>query len=346
MAQRRLPICTLLQSVIIVTFPEVFTPKRLIMPQNRRQFVQHLATLTAGAAIAPHLLANTGFAKPTFEISLAEWSLHKALFGKKMTNLDFPETARKQFNIGAVEYVNQFFKDKAKDTAYLNQLLQRCKDNGIKNHLIMIDGEGGLGELDAAKRNKAVENHYQWVEAAKYLGCATIRVNAYGQGTPEEVAKAAVEGLGKLGEYAAKEKINVIVENHGSWSSNGQWLAGVMKQIGKKNVGILPDFGNFCIQRTNNGCSEEYDRYEGVQEFLPYAKGLSAKTYDFDEQGNCIETDYNRMLKIAKDGGFSGYVGIEYEGSKISEEEGIRKTKALLERVGPQVGYTVKRATA
>lgn len=316
------------------------------MPQSRRQFVQQLATLTAGMAVAPQLFANNGFAKPAFEISLAEWSLHKALFGKKMTNLEFPEVARKQFGIGVVEYVNQFFKDKAQDKAYLNELLQRCKDNGIRNHLIMIDGEGGLGELDTAKRNQAIENHYKWVEAAKYLGCATIRVNAYGQGTREEVAKAAVDGLGRLGEFAAKEKINVIVENHGGWSSDGSWLAGVMKQVGKKNVGILPDFGNFCIKREGNKCAEEYDRYKGVQEFLPYAKGLSAKTYDFDAQGNCIETDYDRMLKIAHKGNWSGIIGIEYEGGKLSEEEGIKMTKQLLEKVGPKVGYTVKAATA
>lgn len=314
------------------------------MPQNRRQFVQHMATLAAGVALGPRLMANTTFAKPSFEISLAEWSLHKPLFAKKMNNLDFPEVARKQYGIGIVEYVNQFFKDKAKDTAYLNQLLQRCKDNGVRNHLIMIDGEGGLGELDTAKRTQAIENHYKWVDAAKYLGCATIRVNAYGVGSREEVGKAAVEGLGKLGEYAAKEKINVIVENHGGWSSEGSWLAGVMKQVGKKNVGILPDFGNFCIKREGNKCAEEYDRYKGVTEFLPYAKGLSAKTYNFDDQGNCVETDYNRMLKIALDGKWSGIIGIEYEGDKLSEEEGIKMTKQLLERVGPQVGYSVKKA--
>lgn len=320
------------------------------MPQHRRQFIQNLGLVAAGAAIAPSAFGKDFFAKPAFEISLAEWSLHKALFAKKMTNLDFPAMARKEFGIGVVEYVNQFFKDKAKDTAYLNDLLQRCKDNGIRNHLIMVDGEGNLGELDATKRNQAIENHYKWVDAAKHLGCATIRVNAYGVGTKEEVAKAAVEGLSKLGEYAAKENINVIVENHGSWSSDGQWLAGVMKSVGKKNVGILPDFGNFCIKRGtgdlhNGKCLEEYDRYKGVQEFLPYAKGLSAKTYDFDAAGNCIETDYDRMMKIAKNGGFSGIIGIEYEGDKWSEIEGIKKTKELLERVGPKVGYQVKKAS-
>lgn len=274
-------------------------------------------------------------AKPFFEISLAEWSLHKALFAKKITNLDFPALAKKEFGISTVEYVNQFFKDKAEDKAYLDDLLTRCKDNGVKNHLIMIDGEGGLGELDDAKRNKAVDNHKRWVDCAKYLGCKTIRVNAYGVGTAEEVAKAAVAGLGSLGEFAKKSGINVIVENHGGFSSNGQWLSGVMKQVNMKNVGTLPDFGNFCIKRKAGSfeCEEQYDRYQGTQELMPFAKGVSAKTYDFDEQGNCIETDYVRILKIVKDSGFRGYAGIEYEGSKLDEYEGIKKTKALLERL-------------
>jgi sugar phosphate isomerase/epimerase len=314
---------------------------------SRRKFLTQLAGVAAlgigatSCAMSKRAAATSAAAGAAansfFEISLAEWSLHKALFAKKMTNLDFPRVAKQQFGISVVEYVNQFFKDKAKDTAYLNDLLKRCKDNGVTNHLIMIDGEGGLGELDAAKRTAAVEAHYQWVDAAKYLGCKTIRVNAYGEGAADEVRKAAVDGLGRLGEYASKEGINVIVENHGGYSSNGAWLSGVMKEIAKPNVGILPDFGNFCIRREGAKCVEEYDRYKGVAEMMPYAKGASAKTYDFDAQGNCIETDYARMLKIVKDAGFNGIIGIEYEGSKLSEEEGIRATKALLERVGSAI---------
>ena len=307
------------------------------MSLNRRQFVQHSAALVAGFALGAQEFAYGHDKKPWFEISLAEWSLHKALFGNKMTNLDFPIMARKQFGISVVEYVNQFFKDKAKDTTYLSELLKRCSDNGVKNHLIMIDGEGGLGDTDKAKRNQAVENHYKWVDAAKYLGCATIRVNAYGVGTRDEVQNAAVEGLSKLGEYGEKTGINIIVENHGGYSSDGQWLSTVMKKVGKKNVGTLPDFGNFCIRRGTGQlyegkCVEEYDRYKGVKEMLPFAKGVSAKSYDFDSKGNCVETDYKKMLKIVKDSGFRGYIGIEYEGSKLGEEEGIKKTKELLMR--------------
>lgn len=305
------------------------------MSQSRRDFIRQLGVGALAAAPLTQVLAETVAKKPFFEISLAEWSLHKALFAKKITNLDFPGIARKEFDISIVEYVNQFFKDKAKDTKYLNELLQRCKDNGVKNNLIMIDGEGGLGELDDKTRQKAVENHYQWVEAAKYLGCKTIRVNAFGKGTEAEVAKAAVDGLSKLGEFAATMKINVIVENHGGYSSDGQWLSGVMKQVGRKNVGTLPDLGNFCLERKpgSSECVKEYDRYKGTQELMPYAKGVSAKTYDFAPNGDVIETDYMRIFKIIKDSGFKGIVGIEYEGSKADEYEGIKKTKAILEKV-------------
>ena len=308
------------------------------MTSNRRSFLKQAAGSLAGMAMLPTAFAQIPPKKMFFDISLAEWSLHKALFAKKITNLDFPGIARKEFDISIVEYVNQFFKDKAQDKTYLNDLLARCKDNGITNHLIMIDGEGDLGSTDAAEHTKAIENHHRWVECAKYLGCKTIRVNAAGKGTDQEVAKAAVEGLSKLGEFAKTMNINVIVENHGGYSSNGKWLSGVMKQVNMKNVGTLPDFGNFCIKRgENHTCAEEYDRYEGTKELLPFAKGVSAKTYDFDEKGNCIETDYSRILKIVKDSNFKGIAGIEYEGSKLDEYEGIRKTKALLERVGTMV---------
>lgn len=306
------------------------------MPTDRRIFLKQLGIIAAGAGSLgsmPFIAEASPVKKSFFEISLAQWSLHKTLFANKITNLDFPLIAKKEFGISVVEYVNQFFKDKATDNTYLNELLKRCKDNGVKNHLIMIDGEGGLANLDEAKRKQAVENHYKWVDAAKYLGCSSIRVNSYGEGSTEDVQQAAIDGLSRLGEYGEKAGINIIVENHGGYSSNGKWLAAVMKGVNKKNVGTLPDFGNFCIKRDANGCAEEYDRYTGVAELMPYAKGASAKTYDFDEAGNCIETDYKRIMKTVKASGFKGYVGIEYEGSKLDEYTGIRKTKTLLESI-------------
>ena len=294
-------------------------------PWNRRGFLQHAALAGAGLAAAS-LLENRTEAddKPlAFKISLAQWSLHKALFAGKLKNLDFAQQATTEYGIDAVEYVNQFFKDKAKDQTYLAEMKSRAADQGVKNVLIMIDDEGYLGDPDAAKRTKAVENHYSWVEAAKYLGCHSIRVNAYSKGTPEEQAKLATDGLRRLSEYAMPFGLNIIVENHGGLSSNGKWLMGVIKGVNLANCGTLPDFGNF----------QDYDRYMAVEEMMPAAKGVSAKSHDFDAQGNETKTDYRRMMKIVLAAGYHGYVGVEYEGSKLSEPEGVRATKKLLEQV-------------
>ncbi len=324
---------------------------------NKRKFLKNLAGGSAGIAIAglsSNMIASCSPSTKSadgekqqatvatagdlfFSISLAEWSLHKALRANEMTNLDFIKMARTEFGIGAVEYVNQFFKDKAKDKAYLAEMNKIAADNDVKNVLIMIDGEGSLGASDAAERTQAIENHYQWVEAARELGCHSIRVNARGNGSMEEVAKNAVDGLSRLSEFAKDYGIGVIVENHGGPSSNGAWLAGVMAEVNMDNCGTLPDFGNFCIERADGKCVDEYDRYKGVKELMPYAKGVSAKSHDFDSDGNEIHTDYAKMLGIVKTAGYKGYVGIEYEGSKLGEVEGIKATKALLERVGSTV---------
>jgi sugar phosphate isomerase/epimerase len=244
-----------------------------------------------------------------------------------MDNLDFPVVAKRDCGIDCVEYVNVFFMDKAKDDAYLRELKKRCDDNGVASGLIMCDSEGDLGDPSEAKRTKAVENHYKWVEAAKFLGCHSIRVNARSTGKPEEQHKRAVDGLRRLSEFGAKHNMNVIVENHGGLSSNGKWLAGVIKEVvdgGLKNCGTLPDFGNF---------PKDYDKYEGVKEMMPYAKGVSAKSHAFDPDGNEAEIDYFKMIKIVLDAGYRGYVGIEWEGEKPGEMEGVKLTRDLLVRV-------------
>ena len=290
-------------------------------PLNRREFLVGAFALVPAAKVLA-LNANH-IARPWFEISLAEWSLHRTIFSGKMTNLDFPRVAKQDFGIDAIEYVNQFFKDKANDKSYLKDLKDRCKSEGVKSVLIMCDGEGATGDPDQAARMKAVENHYKWVDAARFLGCHSIRVNAYSKGTPEEQARLCADGLAKLGEYATKQNINVIVENHGGLSSRGDWLTGVMQKVNMKNVGTLPDFGNFY----------EYDRYKGVEEMMPFAKGVSAKTHDFGPYGDELFVDYTRLLDIVKAAGYRGRIGIEFEGDRVSEADGIRLTKALLERV-------------
>jgi sugar phosphate isomerase/epimerase len=301
-------------------------------PLDRRSFLKSAAATGAvlglGASPGVKLLAAEEGTTPLFRISLAEWSLNKSIFGGKLDNLDFPAYAKNEFGIDAVEYVNQFFKDKAEDTAYLTELKQRCDDNGVTSVLIMCDGEGDLGDPDDAQRTQAVENHHKWVEAAKFLGCHSIRVNAKSAGSYDEQIKLAADGLGRLSEFGDRYGINVIVENHGGLSSNGAWLAAVIEKVGRPNCGTLPDFGNFQISP-----EEEYDQYLGVKELMPFAKGVSAKSREFDDEGNEVRTDYRRMMKIVLDAGYHGYVGVEWEGSSPGEDEGIRLTKSLLERV-------------
>lgn len=290
---------------------------------------------------------------PDFQISIAQWSLHKTFFGVETMNwAEFGKTLRESpddllkgpdpmefpamaaaYGINSIELVNTFYFSKAGDMEYWAKFKEKCDEAGVTVGLIMCDALGNLGDADAEKRKEAVENHYQWVDVAKFLGAHSIRVNAAGEGTAEEVASNAVLGLSSLGKYGASKGVNIIVENHGGYSSDGTWLSGVMKEVGMDNVGTLPDFGNFCIERSADGCANEYDRYKGMKELMPYAKGVSAKSNVFDEAGNEVNSDFLKIMKIVKESGFKGYVGIEYEGTELSEDEGIKATKALLEKV-------------
>lgn len=315
------------------------------MKLTRRSFIKNSSKGIMGlsAISAIPFLNSPALAKTSgdlfFKISLAEWSLNKNLFKKKITNMDFPSIAKNEFGINALEYVNQFFMDKAEDESYLKELKTRTEDLGVKNVLIMIDREGHLGNSDKAKRTEAVENHYKWVEAAKFLGCHSIRVNAHATtDKAKEAKKLAADGLSRLTEFAAPYGINVIVENHGGFSSNGKWLSDVMKKVGKPTVGTLPDFGNFCIKREKGKCVDEYDRYQGIKDLMPFAKGVSAKTGEFDADGNSVDTDYLKAMKIVKDFGYTGYVGIE-SGARTpeGEYEHVKLTKALLEKVGAEL---------
>ncbi len=298
---------------------------------GKRTRREYASTSQAGHAAGQEVGADSedeSDTAATFLISLAQWSLHRAFNSGKLDNLDFAATAKGEFGIEAVEYVNQFFIDKATDTDYLGQMKKRADDLGVKCLLIMCDGEGRLGDPDAAARLQAVQNHYKWIEAAKFLGCHSIRVNAASEGEYDEQQKLAADGLRKLCEFADTHGLDVLVENHGGLSSNGQWLSGVMRLVDHSRIGTLPDFGNFRLKD-----DQWYDRYQGVEELMPYAKAVSAKSNVFDDAGNEAETDYLRMMKIVLDAGYHGYVGIEYEGSELGEAEGIAATKALLERV-------------
>ena len=271
------------------------------------------------------------------KISLAQWSIHRALDSGKLMADNFPAIAKNDFGISAVEYVNSFYKAHGDDETYWKKLRATADSLGVKSMLIMCDGEGDLGNPDPAERKKAVENHFKWVNAASILGCHSIRINAFGDGSKEQVQAAMVDALKQLCNYASRKNINVLIENHGLYSSDGKWVAEIMKQVDMPNCGTLPDFGNWCLAAkwgsTQDGkCTDVYDRYQGVSEMLPFARGVSAKSYRFDQQGNEEVIDYGKMLKIVRDSGFDGYIGIEYEGSPLSEKDGIIATKALLEK--------------
>ncbi|MCK4886054.1 MAG: TIM barrel protein [Planctomycetes bacterium] len=292
---------------------------------NRRTFLEMGVGMVCGLTAGKTLAMQTKPQLP-FKLSLAQWSFNKSIFAKKMDNLDFAKVSH-DLGLEGLEYVNTFFKDKANDKAYLGQMKTLAKDNNMKSLLIMCDGEGHLGNPDNAKRTTAIENHYRWLEAAKFLGCHSIRVNAHAEGTYQEQQKLAVDGLTRLSEEAKKYKLNVIVENHGGLSSNGKWMSEVMKMVNMPNCGMLPDFGNF---------DKDTDRYEAVKMLMPYAKAVSAKSQEFDANGDEINTDYYKMMKIVLDAGYDGFVGVEYEGSKLSEKQGIIATRDLLIKIRNQ----------
>lgn len=317
-----------------------------------------IGSLLMGACTSPQE-SETKSENMEWKISLAQWSLHKSFFGDVLNGDwetfgrylrespdslyqgvlhpdDFPEIA-KGYGFDIIELVNTFYFSKANDMNYWAGFKEKCDQAGVQVGLIMCDALGNMGDSDPEARQQAVENHHAWVDIAQFLGAETVRVNAGGDGTPEEVAARVVESLTKLGQYGADKGINIVVENHGGYSSNGAWLAGIMQEVNMSNVGTLPDFGNFCMKGVPGNCEEEYDMYQGTAELMPFAKGVSAKTNDFAENGDEADKDYYRLMQIVKDSGFKGNIGIEYEGDILSEDEGIKASLALLEKVFAQM---------
>ncbi|MEZ4857482.1 MAG: sugar phosphate isomerase/epimerase family protein [Flavobacteriaceae bacterium] len=283
-----------------------------------------------------------------YPLSLAQWSLNKPIFAGTADPMDFAKTA-KEFGFEGLEYVSQLYTNEAvkfpmKEAGLqtiLDSLKARSERYGMKNVLIMIDGEGDFSFNDEKITAQAVENHKKWVDAAAYLGCHSIRVNLFGEEDPEAWVKNSVRSLKALCDYAATKNVNIIVENHGGLSSNGALLARVMKEVNMPNCGTLPDFGNFCLKREGGArwgapCVEEYDRYKGTAEILPFATGISAKSYAFDAQGNETTIDYYKMFNIIKNSDFDAFVGIEFEGPEEDPTEGIKATKALVEKAVAQ----------
>lgn len=279
---------------------------------------------------------------PTYKLSLAQWSLNKLIFAGKADPMDFASAAKKM-GFEGLEYVSQLYTSEnvnfsMKDAGLQNilkELKKRSDSLGLENLLIMIDGEGDLSFSDEKTTQTAIDNHKKWIDAAQFLGCHSIRINLFGEEDPETWVNNSVKSLRALATYAAPKNINIIVENHGGFSSDGGLLARVMKETGMSNVGTLPDFGNFCLKKEGGArwgapCVEEYDRYKGLAELMPFAKGVSAKSYAFDDEGNETTIDYYKMMQIVKDSGFKGYIGTEFEGDVEDPSEGIAATKALI----------------
>ena len=312
---------------------------------NRRNFIEQtskasLALTILGLSSCKIAAGNNSIANNNelfFKISLAQWSFHRALRSNKMNHLDFATKSR-SFGCEGLEYVNGFFKDKATDMAYLKEMNARANSEGQKNVLIMVDGEGNLANASNTDRLKAIDNHYKWVDAAHFLGCHAIRVNLAGGVDKSDAMKASIDSLTTLSNYAKKANINVLVENHGGFSSSGTWMKDVFSQIKADNCGTLPDFGNFCIEKDKDrNCLEAYDRYVGIQELLPFAKAVSAKSYSFDAKGNETTIDYFKVLKMVKEINYTGFIGIEFEGNDVSEDKGVELTRDLLIKAGKQL---------
>ena len=321
---------------------------------ERRTFIRNGFTLGLGAASFGTALAHnvlTDFSAnstPFFKLSLAQWSLHNAIWKRQLDPYDFTAKA-KELGFEGVEFVNQLYPDvmKAKDkTAALKQFISKlntaAKTEGVENVLIMIDGEGDLAVPSISERNQAIENHKAWVETAAAMGCHSIRINLFGERDEIAWKAQAAESMRKLGEFAAPYKVNIIVENHGYLSSNAALVMEMLAEVNLPNCGTLPDFGNFCLEREagkrwDAACIREYDRYQGVKELLPKAFAVSAKSHDFDQAGNETHTDFKRMLQLVKDAGYTGFIGVEYEGQQLDEISGILATKELLLKQAKQL---------
>lgn len=274
----------------------------------------------------------------SIKLSLAQWSLNKLINGGILNPYDFAKIAS-GYGFTGLEYVSQLYKDiyssdnKAKAIEnFVKKSLVESQKFGLENVLIMVDEEGDLSIENQSERNQAIENHRRWIDAAAQLGCHSIRVNLYGSSDLEIWKSTSIDSLRKLSDYASASKINILVENHGGYSSNASQLMQVIHAVDLPNCLTLPDFGNFCIDKKENVCIDEYDKYQGVEELLSKAGAVSAKSYDFDSQGNETTIDYQKMLSLVNRAGYTGFIGVEYEGNRLSEKEGILHTKKLIEK--------------
>jgi L-ribulose-5-phosphate 3-epimerase len=290
---------------------------------NRRDSLK-LLSLGASALVLPHLLrAKGGLKSNGLKLAVQQYSFNRQLRDGSLEILDYPKIVVEGTGIKALEYFNGHIEDKAGDTSFFRELKQRCNDLGVTNTMMLCRSSIPLDSPDAKKRAQSVDEMKVWLEATKTLGGTTIRVDCKSPGKYDEKKQHAADGLNALCDVAESMKMDIVVENHGGHSSNGKWLAELMQIVNRPNCGSLPDFQNF----------KDYDPYQGVEDLMPSAKIVCAKSKHFDYKGNETNVDYERMMKIVLDAGFKGYIGIEFEGHDMDPIAGILATKKLIERI-------------
>ena len=307
---------------------------------KRRKFNKIVTSLSSGIILSNGYSCSNINNVDKYGISLAQWSLHKMIkIDKTLNPIDFDQKS-KELGFDAIEYVSTLYRpilEKLSIKEMTKELINKSKEYDVKNLLIMVDDEGNLSSSNLSEIKEAIEKHKRWIEMASKLECHSVRVNLEGEDQLDKWKDNSIKGLSMLSEFASNYNINIIVENHGGNSSIGKELAEVIKNVNLDNCGTLPDFGNFCIKRKNGSlydgpCDIEYDKYEGMKDLMPYAKAVSAKSYDFDQFGNETTIDFKKMMDIVKEFNYNGYLGIEYEGNNHSESDGIELTKKLIQK--------------
>lgn len=294
------------------------------MTMNRRHALKNIVALTAAAPFAPTRLRADSH-KPWLKLAVQQYSFNRQLRSGELDLLDFPKTVVNGTGIRALEYFNGHMEDKVGNTRYFKELRKRTNDLDATNTMILLRSKPALDSPDPSIRNAAIEGYRPWLEAMRILGGDCVRVDVRSQGDAEAQKQHAINGLRALCKVADQEfdGMNIVVENHGGHSGNGKWVAEVMKAVNLDNCGTLPDFQNF----------KDYDPYLGVEEMMPWAKIICAKAKDFDSAGNETNVDFRRMLRIVKDAGFSGYIGIEFEGHGVDPVKGINLTRDLILKI-------------
>ena len=329
------------------------------MINSRRKFLKNTFSVFSTTLLAPNLFAKK-IDKSKMDIGLQMYSFAPLIMQGKFDLLGFPDLVKNTYGINGAEYWSIPFMGRENDRDFLNDLKRRSDDNGVDNLIILVDDidiktmQSGpsLASSNKNDRDTAIDYHKKWVDVAKNIGCHSIRINLRSEEeNDQKILENSSESISKLIEFSKQDIISIVIENHGGITGDADWLVSLMKNVDSKHLGTLPDFGtyNFCIKRGNlnfqslsENCEDQYDKYLGVKKLMPYAKGVSAKSHEFDKDGEELSTNYSRMIKIISESNYKGYITIEYEGAMkgmfggegtyLSPHEGILATKKLINK--------------